>query len=203
MVTAGEIDGIDVAVFAQGVGEAPKGFGVSRGDDAKAVVGGANEGFALHFAVEGEARGELAVGNEDKLAEVGAVGVDHGAPQVVEARDADDGVPVFEGAVAESRDVALFLLAVYHQRADVFAGGGVVGGTGVEEHVVVGGVGLGEGEFGLDVVPLVDVERHAEHRVALEPHFRGGGCGAHAVEFAEVVRGRDGDAHAEVIIIVV
>ena len=141
---------------------------MARGDDAKAVVGGANEGFALHFAVESEARGELAVGNEDKLAEVGAVGVDHGAPEVVEARDADDGVPVFEGAVAESRDVALLLLAVYHQRADVFAGGGVVGGAGVEEYVVVGGVGLGEGEFGLDVVPLVDVERHAEHGVALE-----------------------------------
>lgn len=76
--------------------------------------------------------------------------------------------PFLRAPVAESRDVALFLLTVYHQRTDVFAGGGVVGGAGVEEHVVVGGVGLGEGEFGLDVVPLVDVERHAEHGVALE-----------------------------------
>ena len=41
LVAAGKVYGIYVAILAQGIGKVPKGLGVTRRNDAKAVVGSA------------------------------------------------------------------------------------------------------------------------------------------------------------------
>ena len=52
LVAVGKVYGIYVAILAQGIGKVPKGLGVTRRNDAKAVVGSACKGFALHLAMQ-------------------------------------------------------------------------------------------------------------------------------------------------------
>ena len=70
LVAAGKVYGIHIAILTQGIGKVPKGLGVTRRNDAKAVVGSACKGFALHLAMQREALGQFAIGNEHELAEV-------------------------------------------------------------------------------------------------------------------------------------
>ena len=70
LVAAGKLYGIYIAIFAQGIGKVPHGFGMTGCDDAKAIVGSACKGLAFHFAMQREALGQFAIGNKNKLAEV-------------------------------------------------------------------------------------------------------------------------------------
>ena len=64
------VDGVDEAVFAEGIGKVPKGFFMAGGDEVK-LVADAAYGATLHLVVQEEAAGDGAVADEDELAEEG------------------------------------------------------------------------------------------------------------------------------------
>lgn len=50
IIAACDVDGIDEAVFAEGIGKVPEGFFVAGGDEIELVADAAN-GASLHFAM--------------------------------------------------------------------------------------------------------------------------------------------------------
>lgn len=147
----------------------------------KAVVRGTCKGFAFHLAMQEETLRQFAVGHEHKLAEVRAVTLYHVLTHIVKTRYADDHIALGYGAIAKTRRIAPFLLAVDNQRADILAHGGIVGSTGVHQHTMVGGVGFYKRQFCLHVVQLVDVKRNTEHRVCFKHDRRRTVLRLHAV----------------------
>jgi len=53
IITAGDVDGIDETVFAEGIGKVPKGFLVAGGDVVELVINAAY-GATFHFAMQEE-----------------------------------------------------------------------------------------------------------------------------------------------------
>ena len=66
--TASDVDGINEAVFAEGIGKVPKGFFVAGGDEIELVVDAAN-GATFYLAVQEEAGGDGAITDKDELAD--------------------------------------------------------------------------------------------------------------------------------------
>ena len=66
--TASDVDGIDEAVFAEGIGEVPEGFLVTGGDVVELVVDTA-DGATLHLAMQEETAWYFSVADENELAE--------------------------------------------------------------------------------------------------------------------------------------
>ena len=66
--TAGDVDGIDEAVFAEGIGKVPKGFLVAGGDVVELVINAAY-GATFHLAMQEETARYFSVADEDELAE--------------------------------------------------------------------------------------------------------------------------------------
>ena len=66
--TACDINGIDKAVFAEGIGEVPEGFFVAGGDVVELIVD-TTDGATLHLAMQEETAWDSAVADKDELAE--------------------------------------------------------------------------------------------------------------------------------------
>jgi len=66
--TASYVDGIDEAVFAEGIGKVPEGFLVASGDIEELVVN-ASYGTAFHLTMQEETARDGAITHKDELAE--------------------------------------------------------------------------------------------------------------------------------------
>ena len=67
---ASDIDSIDETIFAEGIGEVPKGFFVAGGNEVE-LVGDSANGATLYLAMQEEAGGDAAVADKDELTEEG------------------------------------------------------------------------------------------------------------------------------------
>ena len=68
--TACDVDGIDEAIFAEGIGKVPEGFFVAGGNEIELVTDAAN-GATFYLSMKIEAAGNGAVADEDELSEEG------------------------------------------------------------------------------------------------------------------------------------
>ena len=141
--SAGDVDGIDETIFAEGVGKVPKCFLVAGGDVVKSIAYAAN-GSAFYFAVQIETVGDGAVADKNELPEETAAVFLNVVFHLVASGDADDLVAVEHGHIAQAMCVALPFFAIDNKRAEVFAVRFVVGRTAIKEDGGVGSVGFGE-----------------------------------------------------------
>ena len=141
--SAGDVDGIDETIFAEGVGKVPKCFLVAGGDVVKPIAYAAN-GSAFYFSVQIETVGDGAVADKNELPEETAAVFLNVVFHLVASGDADDLVAVEHGHIAQAMCVALPFFAIDNKRAEVFAVRFVVGRTAIKEDGGVGSVGFGE-----------------------------------------------------------
>ena len=66
--SACDVDGIDEAIFAEGISEIPKGFFVAGCNEVELVTD-ATDGAAFYLAMQEETRGDGAIANKDELTE--------------------------------------------------------------------------------------------------------------------------------------
>ena len=97
--SAGDVDGIDETIFAEGVGKVPKCFLVAGGDVVKPIAYAAN-GSAFYFSVQIETVGDGAVADKNELPEETAAVFLNVVFHLVASGDADDLVAVEHGHIA-------------------------------------------------------------------------------------------------------
>ena len=99
--TACDVDSIDEAVFAEGIGEVPESFFMAGGDEVKLIADTAN-GATLHLAVQEETGGDGAVADKNELTEEGAATVLDKVFYLLASGDTDDAIAAQHGHVAKA-----------------------------------------------------------------------------------------------------
>ena len=112
--SACDVDGIDEAIFTEGIGKVPEGFLVASGDVVKLVANTTN-GTTLHLAMQEETAWNHAIADEDELTEERASTFLNEVLHLLTPRYTDDAIAAQHGHIAQAMGVALTLLAIDNQ----------------------------------------------------------------------------------------
>ena len=99
--TTCDVNGIDEAVFAEGIGKVPEGFFVVGGDEVELVADAAN-GATFHLAVQEETAGDGAIADEDELTEERTASLLDEVFHLLASGDTDDAVVAQHGHIAKA-----------------------------------------------------------------------------------------------------